>query len=92
MDISELIKVITDAADPNTRIDPKQVMEAYHRLDDLGEYYLGELIDNYILGKLDSHRIQILEQHLQSCERCRKELATMRTFIKGVKDLGGDLQ
>jgi anti-sigma factor RsiW len=61
-------------------------------LDDLNAHYLGELIDDYILSKLDARRAKIFEEHLPSCERCRKDLATMHVFIKGVKDLSDNMQ
>ena len=93
MDKSELISIISEIDNPNVeRIDAETVMDAYHRLDDLGEYNLVELIDNYILGKLDSRRTEIFERHLHTCEKCKKEVAIMGTFIKGVKEIGDDLQ
>ena len=88
MERTVLMKTITDAANPQINVEPAKVMDAYHRLDEFGEHHLGELIDDYILGKLDARRTEIFEYHLSSCETCREELATMRIFIKGVKDLG----
>lgn len=88
MDRSELLKVIFD--DSKTEVESESVMEAYHQLDDLGEYYLSELIDNYILGKLDAREKKIFESHLGSCAKCKKELTMMRIFIKGAKEIGDE--
>jgi len=91
MDKAELIRVITEMNNPNTEVDPATVMDAYHSLDDLNEPYLGELIDDYILRKLDVNRTKMFEDHMESCERCKKELAITRVFVKAVKDLGDEI-
>ena len=91
MDRAELKKIISEVDKLNTEADMESVMSAYHRLDDLGESHLGELIDDYILEKLDTPRTKMFERHLDSCEGCRKDLEAMRFFIKGVKDLGDDI-
>jgi len=49
------------------------------------------MIDDYILGKLDARRKRIFEDHLPACEKCRKELAIMRLFNQGVKELGDEI-
>ena len=91
MERKKLIKIITEIDDPNNEVDTARVMEAYHKLDDLDEPYLDQLIDDYILDKLDARRKMIFEEHLNSCESCRKDLATMSVFVKGVKELGDEI-
>jgi hypothetical protein len=91
METSELREVISKNRD---KLDPASIaatMDAYHRLEALGKPDLDELIDEYILGKLDPNGIKILEQHLESCESCRKNLELMKVFISGVKDLGDEI-
>ena len=91
MDISELKKIIYEVGNQHDEVDTERAMSAYHCLDSLGEPSLGKLIDDYILGKLDTRRAKMFERHLDSCEGCRKDMATMRVFIKGVKDLGDEI-
>ena len=91
LDKSVLIKIIKELDNPMIEvINDEAVMDAYHQLDDMGQYYLSELIDNFILGKLDAPQTEIFEKHLLACDKCKKELALMSMFIRGVKELCDD--
>ena len=87
----DLLEIIDEANKMEIDFSAEKVMDAYHQLNDLDEPYLSEMIDDYILGKLDVRRKKIFENHLLVCERCRKELAIMRVLVNGVKDLGDEI-
>ena len=84
---SELIRIIAEADNVNADVDPETIMDAYHSLDDLNEHHLGELIDDYILGKLDERLTTIFKGHLSSCDRCKKEVAFMNRIISEAKEI-----
>jgi hypothetical protein len=88
---AEILEIIDEANKKEIDNNTEKVKGEYHQLNDLEKPQLSELIDDYILGKLDSRRKTIFEEHLPSCERCRKELAIMRLFIQGVKELGDEI-
>jgi len=44
-----------------------------------------ELIDEYILGSLQGNRRQELEEHLQSCRECKRELEDARALHEALK-------
>ena len=50
-------------------------------------WYLSELIDDYILGKLDERLTTIFKGHLSSCDRCKKEVAFMTKIISEAKKI-----
>jgi len=88
---TELVRIIDDVNKMEIDISTEKMMVAYRQLNDLDEPYLGEMIDDYILGKLDARRKRIFEALLSACEKCRKELAIMRLFNQGVKELGDEI-
>ena len=57
MNRSKLMEIINTVDHPDFAVVPDRVTDAYHRLDDLNEHYLGELIDDYILRKLEESRM-----------------------------------
>ena len=47
-----------------------------------------EIHDKYLLHKLSDEEKQEYEQHIQDCERCRKELEHQRLIIGGIRQMG----
>ena len=88
---SDLLAIIEELGSSPTEPEIERIMEAYHRLDNLNQPHLGEMIDGYILGELDERRKRLLDVHLPRCESCRKRLEVMRTLIGGIKDLGEEI-
>lgn len=44
-----------------------------------------ELLENYILGRLDDEQQKALEAHLKQCDSCRKKLEQERYLISGIR-------
>ncbi|MEJ2538051.1 MAG: zf-HC2 domain-containing protein, partial [Calditrichia bacterium] len=47
-----------------------------------------EIHDKYLLHKLSDEEKQEYEQHIQDCERCRKELEHQLLIIGGIRQMG----
>ena len=57
MNRSELMEIINTVDHPDFAVVPDRVMDVYHRLEDLNELCLGELVDDYILRKHKQSRM-----------------------------------
>lgn len=49
-----------------------------------------EILDRYILGRVDPTDKRLLEEHLESCAQCREAVSRARDLVAGVRRLGRD--
>jgi anti-sigma factor RsiW len=46
---------------------------------------IGELAENYHLGRLSPEQIAALEEHYLSCPRCTEELERVEAYVKAMR-------
>ena len=49
-----------------------------------------EVLDRYILGRIDPAAKRVLEEHLESCAQCREAVSRTRDLVAGIRRLGRD--
>jgi len=87
----DLLGIINDIDKSDMETDVEKIMYAYHVLDSMDEPHLGQMIDDYVLDKLEPRPKRIFEKHLSNCKRCRDELKMMGVLLEVVKELGNEI-
>ena len=54
------------------------------------DIYDEQLIDLYLMGRMDARRQEELEEHFIGCAQCVEELEMRRAFVQGVRQLSSD--
>ena len=47
-----------------------------------------DLLEQFVLGRLDSAKVAQLEEHLQECDQCRRAVANERELVAGIRLAG----
>ena len=47
-----------------------------------------DLLEQFVLGRLDSAEVAQLEKHLQECDQCRRAVANERELVAGIRLVG----
>lgn len=49
-----------------------------------------EVLDRYVLGRIDPATKRVLEEHLESCAQCREAVSRAHELVAGIRRLGRD--